>query len=210
MQTSITVVNLIPLHCQPVLCTTLNPESLDLRGHLQHLRNISLMPFHIRSHKMRKPALSSQIPLGLSVCWTLSLKSDFHVQRAKLLDVFRLANDVLPDVNAWPQTTSCPMCRYIFGKYLLCGCDHYKLFIYFAKSTISVWWVSSLYHTSLYNLTIYHSSGASFMNYDLLSLICNFKSADIRVWWVSSLYDTSLYNLTIYLSSCTSFIIYNL
>ena len=34
-----------------------------------------------------------------------------------------------------------------FAKYLLCGCDHYKLFICFARPAISVWGVSSLCDT---------------------------------------------------------------
>ena len=34
-----------------------------------------------------------------------------------------------------------------FAKYLLCGYDHYKLFICFARPAISVWGVSSLCDT---------------------------------------------------------------
>ena len=59
------------------------------------------------------------------------------------------SNDDLVDVNACPTQLVVP-CALYFAKYLLCSCDHYKLFVCFARSSsIRVWGVSSLYDTRI-------------------------------------------------------------
>ena len=47
----------------------------------------------------------------------------------------------LPDMSQFMEVA------LYFAKYLLCGYDHYKLFICFARPAISVWGVSSLCDT---------------------------------------------------------------
>ena len=60
------------------------------------------------------------------------------------------SNDDLLDVNACPTQLVVP-CALYFAKYLLCSCDHYKLFVCFARSSsIRVWGASSLYDTRIF------------------------------------------------------------
>ena len=82
----------------------------------RHLRNIPAMAFDIRWES--RPCCI-RLHCAFIKVW--------------LFDLFKLANDVLPEVNAWPRLL---FVSWAALKYLLCGCDHCKLFICLARSAI--------------------------------------------------------------------------
>ena len=117
------------------LCQLASSDQHHLRGdcsasqHIYHI-NISTMPCNAQLS-----VLLFSVPfLSLS---QFRLMSRNFLWKPYICNIWKLMYCLSQFVEA----------ALYFAKYLLCGCDHYKLFICFARPAISVWGVSSLCDT---------------------------------------------------------------
>ena len=175
-------------------CISYTPAIINQNLHLAHQTlyiSHTTIPPHLQGGSLSYEMLY-QSSLMLSVlCWTLSLKSDFHVQCAKLCDVFRFANYVLPEVNAWPPVNFLsPHVLHIFCKIFTLWLWSLQAFYLFCKISplasgeCLVCMTCVSLHITILQFIIHHSL---FIIHHLSSFInWYFTSTTISVWWVSS------------------------